>query len=39
MAGIGRVFMKKITAVGIVVLICITPLFRGLFYNYETYGF
>ena len=31
--------MKKITAMLIIILISISPLFRGLFFEYETYGF
>lgn len=31
--------MKKILVYGIIVLVAISPLFRGLFFNYEIYGF
>jgi tetratricopeptide (TPR) repeat protein len=31
--------MKKITIIGVIILISISPLFRGLYFSYETYGF
>ncbi len=31
--------MKKIVVAGMIILISISPLFRGLFFDYETYGF
>lgn len=31
--------MKKVSIVGIIILVAISPLFRGLYFNYEAYAF